>query len=168
MNHIHPRLIRVGAALAVLAALLAFVARSAQGQAPPTQRLSLAEAARLAAAQTALVQSAQYRVQEAQARVTQSQSALRPQVSAIPNYTGHTVNSASFGFNFPAQAGSHRFSIRMARSSVLFACLIFAARRHRHCLIAAQQHACARRARASMRRPPTWRLPLSRRPRTRR
>jgi len=105
MNHIHPRLIRVGAALAVLAALLAFVARSAQGQAPPTQRLSLAEAARLAAAQTALVQSAQYRVQEAQARVTQSQSALRPQVSAIPNYTGRTVNSASFGFNFPAQAG---------------------------------------------------------------
>jgi len=70
MNHIHPRLIRVGAALAVLAALLAFVARSAQGQVPATHRLSLAEAARLAAEQTALVQSAQYRVQGAQAGVT--------------------------------------------------------------------------------------------------
>jgi outer membrane protein len=105
MNAIQPRLIRIGAALSVLAALLAFLARSAQGQAPTVQRLSLAEAARLAAMQTAGVQSAQYRVQEAQARVTQSRSALLPQISAVPNWTSHTVNSASFGFNFPTQPG---------------------------------------------------------------
>ena len=105
MNDIHPRIIRIGAGLAVLAALLAFVARSAQGQSSAPQRLSLAEAARLAAAQTAGVQSAQYRVQEAQARVTQSRSSLLPHVAAVPNWTGHTVNSASFGFDFPTQPG---------------------------------------------------------------
>jgi outer membrane protein TolC len=105
MNDIHPRIIRIGAGLAVLAALLAFVARSAQGQSPAVQRISLAEAARLAAVQTAGVQSAQYRVQEAQARVTQSRASLLPHVSAVPNWGGRTVNSASFGFNFPTQPG---------------------------------------------------------------
>jgi outer membrane protein TolC len=105
MNDMYPRIIRIGGGLALLVALLAFVARSAAGQAPSVQRLSLAEAARLAALQTAGVQSAQYRVQQAQARVTQSQASLRPQISAIPNWTSHTLNSASFGFNFPAQPG---------------------------------------------------------------
>ena len=105
MNDIHPRIIRIGAGLAVLAALVAFVTRSAQGQSPTVQRLSLGEAAHLAAVQTAGVQSAQYRVQEAQARVTQSRSSLLPRVSAVPNWTGHTVNSASFGFDFPTQPG---------------------------------------------------------------
>ena len=105
MNDIHPRIIRIGAGLAVLASLLAFVARSAQGQSPTVQRLSLGEAARLAAVQTASVQSAQYHVQEAQARVTQSRSSLLPRVSAVPVWTSHTLNSASFGFDFPAQPG---------------------------------------------------------------
>jgi outer membrane protein len=105
MIEMQTRITRIGAGLAVLAALVAFVARSAQGQTPAPQRLSLADAARLAAAQTAGVQSAQYRVQEAQARVTQSRAALLPRVSAVPNWTGHTVNSASFGFNFPALPG---------------------------------------------------------------
>jgi outer membrane protein TolC len=105
MNDIHPRIIRIGAGLVVLAALLAFVARSAQGQSPTVQRLSLGEAARLAAVQTAVVQSAQYRVQEAQARVTQSRSSLLPRVSAVPLWSSHTVNSASFGFDFPTQPG---------------------------------------------------------------
>jgi outer membrane protein TolC len=105
MNVIQPRFIRIGAGLSVLAALIAFAARAAHGQTPAVQRLSLADAARMAAMQTAGVQSAQYRVQEAQARVTQSRSAFLPQISAVPNWTGHTVNSASFGFNFPAQPG---------------------------------------------------------------
>lgn len=100
------RILRIGAGLSLLAALLAFAVRAAEAQAPtPPQRLSLAEAARLAAAQTAGVQSAEAQVQAAQARVTQSRSALLPQVSAVPNWTSHTVNSASFGFNFPAAPG---------------------------------------------------------------
>jgi outer membrane protein TolC len=102
-----PKIIRVGAGLTMIAALLAFLVRSAEAQAPtsPPQRLSLADAARIAAAQTVGVQSAQFRVQEAQARVTQSRSALLPQIEAVPNWTSHTLNSASFGFNFPAEPG---------------------------------------------------------------
>jgi outer membrane protein TolC len=59
----------------------------------------------MAAAQTAGVQSAEARVQEAQARVNQQRSALLPQIEADPNWTSHTINSASFGFNFPAEPG---------------------------------------------------------------
>jgi outer membrane protein TolC len=97
--------IRLGAGLSLLAALIAFAARAAEGQTPTTQRLSLGDAARLAAQQTAGVQSAQFRVQEAQARVTQAKSSLLPQIEAVPNWTSRTVNSASFGFNFPAEPG---------------------------------------------------------------
>lgn len=100
------KIIRIGAWLSVIAALLAFAVRAAEAQETnPPQRLSLAEAARLAAAQTAGVQSAQAQVQAAQARVTQSRASLLPQISAVPNWSSHTVNSASFGFNFPAAPG---------------------------------------------------------------
>jgi outer membrane protein TolC len=103
----YPKVARIGAGLSVLAALLAFLVRSAAAQTPasPPQRLSLGDAARLAAAQTATVQSAQFRVQEAQARVTQTRSGLFPQVEAVPNWTSHNLNSASFGFNFPTTPG---------------------------------------------------------------
>ena len=105
MNANYPKIIRVGAGLSLIAALLAFFVRAAEAQAPTPRRLSLGDAARLAAAQTAAVQSAAARVQAAQARVTQSRSALLPQLSAVPNWTSHTVNSASFGFNFPTAPG---------------------------------------------------------------
>jgi outer membrane protein len=105
MNAIYPRVIRIGAVLAALAAFVAFFVRSAGAQVPAPQRLSLGDAARLAAAQTAAVQSAQYRVQGAQARVVQSRAALLPQIQATPNWSSHTVNSASFGFNFPSAPG---------------------------------------------------------------
>lgn len=105
MNAHLPRVIRIGAALSVLVALLAFAIRAAEAQVPSPRRLSLGEAARLAAAQAAGVQGAQYHAAQAQARVTESRSALLPQISAVPNWTSHTLNSASFGFNFPAPAG---------------------------------------------------------------
>jgi len=105
MNDTCPRFVRLGAALSLVAALLAFLVRSAQGQAPAPRRLSLGDAARLAAAQTIGVQSAQFRVQEAQARVTQTRSALLPQLEVAPNWANHTINSASFGFNFPTAPG---------------------------------------------------------------
>ena len=105
MNDTLPRIIRFGGALALVAALLAFAVRSAQGQTPAPQRLSLGDAARLAAAQTANVQSAQLRVQQAQARVVQSRSSLLPQVDVTPNWSSHTINSATFGFDFPPAPG---------------------------------------------------------------
>ena len=91
--------------MSILAALLAFAIRAAEAQVPTTRRLTLGEAARLAAAQAAGVQGAQQRAQQALARVTESRAALLPQLSAAPNWTSHTINSASFGFNFPAPAG---------------------------------------------------------------
>ena len=107
MNATSNKAIRIGAGLSVLAALLAFAARvaSAQDTGGGARRLSLGEAARLAASQTAAVQSAQLRVDQARARVTESRSSLLPQVGLTPTWTSHTVNSASFGFNFPAAPG---------------------------------------------------------------
>jgi outer membrane protein TolC len=105
MNAQLPKLIRVGAALSVLAALLAFAIRASEAQVPTPQRLTLGEAARLAAAQAAGVQGAQQRAAQAQARVTESRASLLPQFSAVPKWTSSTINSASFGFNFPAPAG---------------------------------------------------------------
>jgi outer membrane protein TolC len=103
--NIQAKIIRIGAGLSVIAALLAFLVRSVEAQTPVSQRLSLGDAARLAAAQTAGVQSAQARVDEARARVLQSRSSLLPQVEVVPNWTSHTLNSATFGFNFPAEPG---------------------------------------------------------------
>jgi outer membrane protein TolC len=105
----YPKIIRIGAWLSILAAVLAFVVRNAEAQVPTdstqVHRMSLGDAARLAAAQTAGVQSAEARAQEARARVTQSRAALLPQVEAIPNWTSHTLNSASFGIAFPTAPG---------------------------------------------------------------
>lgn len=109
--HCFSKVMRIGAGLSLIAALLAFVARAATAQTPAqsppggTIRLSLGEAARLAASQTAGVQSAEARVSEAQARVLQSRSSLLPQIEAVPNWTSHNLNSASFGFNFPTAPG---------------------------------------------------------------
>src|ERR1700712_3264483 len=76
----YPKIIRIGAGLSVIAALLAFLVRAAEAQTPAVQRLSLGDAARMAAAQTAGVQSAQARVDEAQARVRQSRADQLPQL----------------------------------------------------------------------------------------
>ena len=105
MNVNPPKAIRIGAVLSVIAALVAFAARvsSAQTQAP--RRLSIGDAARLAAAQAAPVNAARERMNEVSARVNQVRAALLPQVSAIPQWYANTVNSASFGFNFPGEAG---------------------------------------------------------------
>ena len=45
------------------------------------------------------------RTAQAQARVTQSRAALLPNISASAVESGHTINSATFGFNFPSQPG---------------------------------------------------------------
>jgi outer membrane protein len=105
MNTTLPKVIRLGGALALLAALVAFLVRSAEAQTPAPRRLSLGDAARLAASQTAGVQSAQLHVEQAQSRVKQSKSALLPQVELTPGWSSHTINSASFGFSFPTAPG---------------------------------------------------------------
>lgn len=108
-----PEIVRIGAGVTLLVALSAFFARMAGAQvttpgwAPVAgpQRLSLGEAARLAAAQSATVEGAGLRVQQAQARVKEERAATLPQLNFSPNWTSHTINSASFGFSFPTPAG---------------------------------------------------------------
>lgn len=110
MNAPFPRILRVGAGLSVLVALLAFLVRSAAAQEPTAtsstpQRLSLGDAARLAAQQAAGVQSARLLMTEAQARVIERRADLLPNVSGYVEGTSHTLNSASFGFDLPSPPG---------------------------------------------------------------
>jgi len=100
-----PKAIRIGALLSVITALVAFAVRVSGAQTPATRRLSLGDAARLAAEQVVSVQSARYRVDEAKARVTQTHADLLPQISVFPNWTSVTINSASFGIHFPTAPG---------------------------------------------------------------
>jgi len=68
-------------------------------------RLSLGDAARLAAHQSNNVQSAEQRVAEAVARVRQSRAALLPDLSANVLQSGRTFNSVTFGITLPTAPG---------------------------------------------------------------
>ena len=68
-------------------------------------RLSLGDAARLAARQSNAVQSAEQRAAEALARVTQSRAALLPDLSANLVKSGRTFNSVTFGITLPSAPG---------------------------------------------------------------
>jgi outer membrane protein len=93
---------RVGFAVA---SLILATALAAGAQQPTPQRLSLGDAIRIAARKSALVQTAALRTAQAEARVSQSRSAFLPNVSASATELDNTLNSATFGFNFPAQPG---------------------------------------------------------------
>ena len=70
------------------------------GQPLLAQRLSLGDAARLAARQFGAVDVARARAAQAEARVTQRRSALLPDLSAGVQQAERTLNSATFGFSF--------------------------------------------------------------------
>lgn len=106
--HAPRRPITAGAILTVLIALLAFVARSAGAQQPAPDssiRLTLGDAVRLAARQSAAVEGALARVDAAKARVTERRADLLPNVSAALAERGSTINSATFPIDFPATPG---------------------------------------------------------------
>src|SRR5690349_17100620 len=95
----------IGAALGLAGAVPA-VAQQPGAPAPGQPvRLSLGDAARLAARQSSGVQSAEQRVAEAQARVTQSRAALLPELSANALQSGRTFNSVTFGITLPSAPG---------------------------------------------------------------
>lgn len=87
--------------LSAIAALVIPIA--AFGQAPIS--ITLGDAARLAARQSAPAVEADLRTREAVARVTQKRADLLPSISAWALESGHTLNSATFGLDFPAPAG---------------------------------------------------------------
>jgi outer membrane protein TolC len=104
---------RAFATVALIA--LASTAAPAQqpGSAPPGPAdqpgavipLSLGDAARLAARQSALVLGARLRADEAQARVRERKADLLPNVSSYVQQSGRTFNTATFGIDFPAPPG---------------------------------------------------------------
>jgi outer membrane protein TolC len=63
-------------------------------------RLSLGDAARLAARQNGAVDVARAKVAQADARVTQRRGALFPDLAAAVQQSDRTLNSATFGFSF--------------------------------------------------------------------
>ena len=68
--------------------------------------LSLGDAARLAARQSALAQGARLRADEAQARVRQRKADLLPIVSSYVQEAGRTFNTSTLGIDFPATPGN--------------------------------------------------------------
>jgi len=71
--------------------------------------LSLGDAARLAARQSAIAQGARLRADEAQARVRERRADLLPNVSSYLQQSGHTLNTATFGISFPTPPGEKPF-----------------------------------------------------------
>jgi outer membrane protein TolC len=103
-------IVRHPAAVAVAFTLGAVPAIGAQQPAAPPSlgqpvRLSLGDAARLAAHQSNTVQGAEQRVGEAAARVRQARSALFPELSANALQSGRTFNSVTFGITLPSAPG---------------------------------------------------------------
>ena len=94
---------RVTVVAALLASLAAITVLPAQTVGPAT--LSLGDAARLAARQGAVVVAARFRADQADARVTQRRADLLPNVSASALENGRTLNTATFGIDFPAATG---------------------------------------------------------------
>jgi outer membrane protein TolC len=91
---------RIGAALVILGSgLIAYPAR-AQDTAL-AHPITLGDAARIAARQSASALAARYRAEQASARVTQSRSAFLPTLSLNAIESGRTFNSATFGIPLP-------------------------------------------------------------------
>lgn len=91
-----------GLTLAALALLSIPRAATAQDTIVVGRPLSLGDAARLAARQSALAEAARFRAQQADARTVESRSALLPHLSAYGLESGTTFNTAAFGFtDFP-------------------------------------------------------------------
>jgi outer membrane protein TolC len=96
--------IRVGLLLSLLVALLAAAARVARAQ-DTTVRLTLGDAARLAARQSAAAEGARLRTEQAEARVRQRRADLLPTISALASQNGRTFNTATLGIDFPTPPG---------------------------------------------------------------
>jgi outer membrane protein len=92
-------------AVALLTLSLAARDTLAQQQTAMPQPLTMGDAARLAARQSAPSLSARLLAREAEARVTQTRADLLPSLNALALQSGHTINSATFGISFPAAPG---------------------------------------------------------------
>jgi outer membrane protein TolC len=78
---------------------------AARAQTPTSVAVSLGDAARLAAKQNASVVAARFRAEQADARVTQQRADLLPNVTASALENGRSLNTATFGIDFPSPPG---------------------------------------------------------------
>lgn len=88
-----------------LASSVAMAQTPAPLQTGPVVALTLGDAARLAAQQSAQARGARLRADEAQARVRQRRADLLPNVSAYVQEAGRTFNTSTLGIDFPSQPG---------------------------------------------------------------
>src|SRR6266581_5212068 len=72
---------------------------------PASVRLSLGDAARLAANQSAIAHGSRLRADEAQARVRQRRADLLPTLSSYVQEAGRTFNTSTLGIDFPTPTG---------------------------------------------------------------
>jgi outer membrane protein len=84
---------------------IAVASAPAGAQQAPAISLTLGDAARLAARQSALAQGARLRADEADARVRQRKADLLPTVSSYVQEAGRTYNTSTLGIDFPAPPG---------------------------------------------------------------
>jgi outer membrane protein len=99
---VRERLVRV---LLLTAIVVPIAIATARAQASEPVALSLGDAARLAAKQNATVVAARYRAEQAGARITQRRADIMPNVSASALENGRTLNTATFGIDFPTATG---------------------------------------------------------------
>ena len=84
---------------------IAIASAPASAQQPPVISLTLGDAARLAARQSALARGARLRADEADARVRQRKADLLPNVSSYVQEAGRTFNTSTLGIDFPTPPG---------------------------------------------------------------
>jgi outer membrane protein len=99
----NPSQIRVS--ILIAAAMIALVSSFAGAQQTGAIPLTLGDAARLAAHQSALAQGARQRADQAQARVRERRADLLPTVSSYVQEAGRTFNTSTLGIDFPATPG---------------------------------------------------------------
>jgi outer membrane protein len=96
---------RVGLAFFTAVAPLAIASAPAGAQQTPVVSLTLGDAARLAARQSALARGARLRADEADARVRQRKADLLPNLSSYVQEAGRTFNTSTLGIDFPTPPG---------------------------------------------------------------
>ncbi|MFL5487082.1 MAG: TolC family protein [Gemmatimonadaceae bacterium] len=95
----------IGARLLIAAAATALNVQAANGQNAASVSLTLGDAARLAARQSALAQGARLRADEAQARVRERKADLLPTFTSYVQEAGRTFNTSTLGIEFPTPPG---------------------------------------------------------------
>lgn len=91
----------LGAAITGIMVANPLVAQNSTAAAGVPTQLTIGDAARIAARNSAPAQTAQIRIAEAQARARQSRASLLPSLNGSASQFTRTLNTASFGFSLP-------------------------------------------------------------------